>query len=124
MGLDAVEHGTCDDTSMDRVPTPKELSGAGAVAHTLTYVCGLAGVIAGAVLYRQGEIPLAVVAWVLTFGLGAMLMIASFLVRAIGGLLAHIARIESDLQVLLADRSREETLDLDRGRDPWTRHHH
>lgn len=106
---------------MDRVPSPKDLNGAAAVAQTLAYVGGLAGIVAGTILYLDEELALAVVAWILTFAIGAMLMIASFLVRAMAALLAHVARVESDVQVLVADRSRREPLDIDRDRDPWTR---
>ncbi|MDX1619909.1 MAG: hypothetical protein R3320_02890 [Nitriliruptorales bacterium] len=105
---------------MEKVPSPKDLNGAAAVAQSLAYAAGLAGVVAGGLLYRDGEPALAVIAWILTFAVGAMLMIAAFLVRAIAGLLAHVARLESDVQVLVADRARNG--DLDRGRDPWTRH--
>lgn len=102
---------------MERVPTPKDLRGAGAVAQSLAYVAGLAGVIAGGLLYRDGETAFAVVAWVLTFAVGAMLMIAAFLVRAMAAILGHLARLASDVQVLIADRGRSGRMEHER--DPW-----
>lgn len=102
---------------MERVPSPKDLRGAGAVAQSLAYVAGLAGVVAGALLYADGETAFAVVVWVLTFAVGAVLMIAAFLVRAMAALLGHIARIAADVQVLLADAGQRDRLERDR--DPW-----
>lgn len=106
---------------MDRMPDPKELRGAGAVAQSLAYATGLAGVVAGALLFRDGETAFAVVVWVLTFAVGAILMIAAFLVRGMAVLLARIAHVESDVRVLLADAGRDRPYERDR--DPWARHH-
>jgi hypothetical protein len=112
---------------MDRTPTPKDLRGAAAVAQTLAYVAGLAGVVAGGLLQLDGETAMAVVVWVLTFAVGAMLMIAAAIVRGLAALMAHIARVESDVRVLLSDASRRRTDDpydpRVRERDPWGGHH-
>ncbi len=105
---------------MERIPSPKDLRGAAAVAQSLSYVAGLAGVIAGAVLYNEGEVAFAIVVWVLTFAAGAILMIAAFLTRAIAALLGRVARMESDLAVLVGDRARDR--DLGPSPDPWVRH--
>ncbi|MDP8928873.1 MAG: hypothetical protein M3O70_09935 [Actinomycetota bacterium] len=105
---------------MERIPSPKDLRGAAALAQTLAYVAGLAGVVAGAVLYRDGQTAFAVVAWVLTFAAGAILMIAAFLTRAVATLLGRVARIEQDIAVLVAHSGSPEP---DRqGSDPWARH--
>lgn len=85
-------------------PDPKDLRGAAAVARTLAYAAGLAGVVAGGILYQQGEVPFAVAIWVLTFAVGALLMIAAFLLQAMTSLLARVAAIESDLRVLVSRR--------------------
>lgn len=98
-----VEHG----------PTAKELRGAAAVAHSLAYVVGGAGVVAGAVLFRDGQTVLAVVAWVLTFAAGAALMIAALLARAVAVLLVEVRTLTSEL-------SRSEVGPPPR--DPWSRH--
>ncbi len=102
---------------MDRVPSPKDLRTAATAAQTLTYVSGLAGVVAGAILYANGDTGFAVVAWVLTFAAGAILMIASFLARGMAALLARIARIEQDIATLVARDRPEDRQDT--GRDPW-----
>lgn len=78
---------------------------------------GLAGVIAGALLYQDGQTAFALVAWVLAFGAGAMLMIAAFLSRAMAALLARFTAMEQDVRTLLArDAPRQEP---PRERDPW-----
>lgn len=106
---------------MDEVPSPEDLRGAGAVAQTLAYVTGLAGVVAGAVILQQGDTMLAVAVWVLTFSAGAVLMIAALLVRAMSGLLARVTRIESDLSVVVSDRSRTTPLEPPRDQGaPWS----
>lgn len=92
---------------MDQEPTPKDLRGAAAVAQSLAYISGLAGVIAGALVYRQGDIALAVVLWVLTFAAGALMMIAAFLARGLASLLARLTKLDSDVQILLRDRAAE-----------------
>lgn len=104
---------------MDRIPSPKELRGAASVAQTMAYAAGIAGVIAGALLYRDGQTGFAVVAWVLTFATGAILMIASFLARGMAALLARIARIEQDVAALVGNRGPSPRED---DRDPWSRH--
>ena len=105
---------------MERIPTPKDLRGAAAVAQTLAYAVGLAGVVGGGLLLDR-EVAFAVIVWVVTFAAGALLMIAAFLTRAIAALLGRVARIESDVAVLVADAGRERRHDPDR--DPWTGHH-
>lgn len=87
---------------MDRIPTPKDLHGAASVAQTLAYVVGLAGVVAGGIVFRSmGEVGLALLVWVLTFAAGALLMIVAFLVNGLAALLARTAAMEQDLRVLL-----------------------
>lgn len=87
-------------------PDPKDLRGAAAVARTLAYAAGLAGVVAGGILYQQGEVPFAVAIWVLTFAVGALLMIAAFLLQAMTVLLARVAAMEQDLRVLVGREQR------------------
>lgn len=102
----------------ERAPTTRELGGAAAVAQTLSYVVGLAGVIAGAFLFRSGQIAFAVVAWVVTFAVGAGLMIAAQLIRAVTVLLTRMGRIESDVALLVGRQGDERGPD----RDPWIGH--
>lgn len=86
---------------MEQLPDAKALRGAAAVARTLAYAVGLVGVVAGTVLYQQAELAFAVAIWVLTFAMGALLMICSFLLLAVSGMLARVTSIESDLHVLV-----------------------
>lgn len=111
---------TCLHAGVNEVPSPRELRGAAAVAQSLAYVAGLAGVVAGGLLFRQGDEAFAVVVWALTFAAGAILMIAAFLTRAVAALFGRIARIESDVAVLVADRDRSPV--GGEGPDPWTGH--
>lgn len=101
---------------MERVPSPKDLRGAAAVAQSMAYVAGLAGVVAGGLLYRAGDTAFAVVAWVVTFAAGAILMIAAFLARGMAALLARVARLEQDLTVLVGRRDDDAPVPR---RDPW-----
>lgn len=91
---------------MDRVPGPKELRGAAAVATSLAYVVGLAGVVAGGLVFRDGDTTLAFILWVLTFAAGGALMVVALVVRAFASLLGRFAAVEQDLRVLLGDRAR------------------
>lgn len=82
---------------MDTV-RPSELRVAARVADALVYAAGLAGVIAGGVLFRNGDLPFAVVAWMLTFVAGAALRLAAWASRAMAELLIRTARIEDTLE--------------------------
>ena len=86
---------------MATAPDPKDLRGAAAVARTLAYAAGLAGVVAGGIVYQQGEVPFAIAIWVLTFAVGALLMIAGFLLQAMTAILARLAAMEQDVRVLV-----------------------
>lgn len=101
---------------MEQEPSPKDLRGAASVAQTLAYVSGLAGVVAGALVYRDGDVTLAVVIWVLTFAAGALMMIAAFLSRALASVLARLTKLDGDVAVLLRDRSSDEPLEPPRPR--------
>lgn len=86
---------------MATAPDPKDLRGAAAVARTLAYAAGLAGVVAGGLVYQQGEVPFAIAIWILTFAVGALLMIAGFLLQAMTSLLARVTAIEQDVRLLV-----------------------
>lgn len=106
---------------MDEVPSPRDLRGAGAVAHSLAYVVGLAGVVAGGMLFQRGESALGVIVIVLTFAVGALMMVAAFLVRGMAGLLARITHVESDMRLLVADRARDVHDPVRDHEDHWDR---
>jgi hypothetical protein len=104
---------------MDHVPSPKELRGAARACTVLAYAAGLAGVAAGTLLLRGGDLPFAIILWVITFAVGAALMGVAVVVRAVAGLSTQITRMESDLRVVIADRNRDRPLAPDPDRDPW-----
>lgn len=108
---------------VDHLPSPRELRGAARACVFLAYAAGLAGVAAGTIVLRDGEMAFAIILWTITFAVGAALMGVSVLVRAVAGLTAQITRMESDLRVLTQDRARSEgTLAPGDERDPWLRH--
>lgn len=99
-----------------QAPSPKDLRGAAAVARSLSYVVGLAGVVAGAVVYRSGAgVALAVVIWVITFAAGAVLMIAAFLCDGLSALLARTAALEQELRTVTRRRDEDD--------EPWSAGH-
>jgi hypothetical protein len=105
---------------MDDVPTPDQLRGAARACTVLSYAAGLAGVAAGTLLLREGDIAFAVILWVITFAVGAALMGVAVLIKAMAGLSARVDHVGSDLRLLVADRARAGAQEPDR--DPWLRH--
>lgn len=83
---------------------PRELVTAARVADALVYAAGIAGVVAGGLLLRAGDIGFALVAWVLTFIAGAGLRLAASGARALAELLTRTARMEEDLARMAAQR--------------------
>ncbi|MGH8907199.1 MAG: hypothetical protein ACRD0K_11895 [Egibacteraceae bacterium] len=76
---------------------PRELLTAARMADALVWAAGLAGVVAGALLFRAGDTGFAIVAWVLTFIAGAALRLASWGSRALAELLVRTERIEEEI---------------------------
>ena len=101
----------------DRVG-PRELVTAARVADGLVYVAGLAGVVAGALLFREGDAAGALVAWVLTFIAGAALRVAAWASRALAQLLERTSGIEEDLAALRRQAVADERAADDPGRHP------
>ncbi len=73
---------------------PRELLTAARLADALVYAAGVAGVVAGGLLLRDGQVAFAVVAWTLTFVAGAGLRLAAWAGRALAELLVRVERIE------------------------------
>jgi hypothetical protein len=105
---------------MDHVPSPKELTTAARACTVLAYAAGLAGVAAGTLMLRDGDLAFAIILWTITFAVGAALMGVSVLVRAVSGISTQVTRMESDLRVLLSDRAREAERAPVRDRDGWS----
>jgi hypothetical protein len=76
---------------------PLQLHTAARIADALVWAVGLAGVVAGALLYRAGDFGFAIVAWILTFVAGAGLRLASWATKALAELLIRTERIEEEL---------------------------
>ena len=76
---------------MERVSL-RELAVATRTADALVYTVGVAGVIAGGLLLRDGVIGFAIVAWVLTFVAGAALRLLSAVTRGIADLKSTLDR--------------------------------
>jgi hypothetical protein len=85
---------------MERVK-PAELHTAARVADALVYAAGIAGVVAGGLLFRDGQAGFALVAWVLTFIAGAGLRLAAWAAKALAQLLVRSEQMERDLAELL-----------------------
>ncbi|MBA2529562.1 MAG: hypothetical protein H0V19_06300 [Euzebyales bacterium] len=79
---------------------PSQLVVSARVADALVYAVGIAGVVAGGLLLRRGEMGFAIVAWSLTFVAGAGLRLAAWLARGVAELLARQSRMEDDLAAL------------------------
>jgi hypothetical protein len=100
---------------------PSELRTAARVADALVYAAGLAGVVAGGLLFSAGELPFAIVAWVLTFVAGAVLRLVAWSARALADLLVRGERIERALDDLRADRAAVPAREPGRVPDPYRR---
>jgi 3-oxoacyl-[acyl-carrier protein] reductase len=75
---------------------PRELQVAARIADALVYAAGVAGVIGGALLFREGEVGFAVIAWVLTFIAGAVLRLAAWAARALAQLLVRTEQMAEE----------------------------
>ena len=104
---------------MDTVK-PRELRTAARVADALVYAAGVAGIVAGGLLFTSDQLPFAIVAWVLTFVAGAVLRLTAWATRALADLLEHAQRVEQRLDDLGLDRPAAVERD-DRVPDPYRR---
>jgi hypothetical protein len=103
---------------------PSELRTAARVADALVYAAGVAGVIAGGLLFQGDQLPLAILAWVLTFIAGAVLRLAAWAARALAELLQRTDRIErsiDDLRTAQPAPPPQEPERSDRIPDPYRR---
>ena len=84
--------------------TSTQLTTAARIADALVYTVGVAGVIAGGMLLRRGDLGFAIVAWALTFVAGAGLRLAGWIARGVAELLVRQALMQEDLGELRADK--------------------
>ena len=104
---------------MDHLPSIKEMRTAARACLFLAYGAGLAGVTAGTLVLRDGDLVFAIIVWVITFAVGASLMGASVLIRAMSAIRVDLQRLTSQVEVLMVDR---EGLRTPPGQRPWTGH--
>lgn len=90
----------------DRVK-PSELVTAARIADALVFAAGAAGVIAGGLFARDGQIGFAVVAWALTFVAGVGLRLAAWGARALAELLVRSRHLEDEVARLRTERPAE-----------------
>ena len=111
------------DLSGSRTPAsvvrPAQLHAAARMSSALVYTVGIAGVIAGSVLWRQGNVPFAIVAWALTFVAGAALQLVAWLTRGVAQQLERSEQLADELRAMRSDRvAAERAPDAD---DPFNR---
>lgn len=106
---------------MDHVPSVKELHSAARACMVMAYAAGLAGVTAGTLMLRDGDIAFAIILWVITFAVGAALMGVAVVVRAVAAMTAELRSVASDVRVLVTDRSADHARTPGRD-DPWSGH--
>lgn len=75
------------------------------IAQALAYVIGVGGIVAGGLVHNDGDTPVAVVLWLSGFGLGALLTITSFVVRALSGAMARLEHLEAEVGLLTRSRA-------------------
>jgi hypothetical protein len=76
---------------------PRELATGARVAEALVYAVGVAGVLAGGLLFQQDQIGFAIVALALTFVAGVALRLAAWAARALAILLIRTERMDEEL---------------------------
>ncbi len=99
----------------------RELAVAARVADALVYAAGVAGGVAGGLLFREGEPVFAVVVWIVTFIAGAALRLASWAARALAEILERTRRIEDDVARLAGPAAAERPRRPDEPPDPYRR---
>lgn len=101
-------------------PSPKDLSGAAAVARTLAYVVGVAGIVASAAYYQAGGgTIITATIMVFTLAMSGLLMMTGFVLQSLTAILARITAMESDLRVVMGRGSRGDHLGVDDRNERW-----
>jgi hypothetical protein len=81
----------------------RELLTAARVADALVYAAGVAGIVAGGLLFRDDQPGFAVVAWALAFVAGAALRLAAWCARALAELLRRSDELLEEVTRLRGD---------------------
>lgn len=106
---------------MDHLPSIKEMRTAARACLFLSYAAGLAGITAGTLVLREGDLVFAIIIWVITFAVGASLMGVSVLIRAMSAMRTDLERLNADVRLLVVDRERD-TMRTPPRDDPWSGH--
>lgn len=101
-------------------PTPRDLNGATAVARTLAYAVGVAGIVSAAAWQQTGGSAVVTAAIVVfTVAVAALLMVGAFLLQAMTAVMARLAAVESDLRVLMGRGSPGDRLGVEDRDERW-----
>jgi hypothetical protein len=92
---------------MDDVPSPRDLRGVATISQALAYIIGVGGIVAGGFMQNDGNSGMAALLWLTGFGIGALLTVASFIVRALSGALARLEHLEAEVGLLTRARAAE-----------------
>lgn len=83
---------------------PSELYTAARLTDALVYVVGVAGVVGGGLLFQQDRLGLALVAWALTFCVGAGLRLLSWATKGVAQMLQRTDTVIEELGRLSHDQ--------------------
>ena len=89
---------------MEPPPTSRDLRIAARGSTLFAYVVGLVGIATGTLVLRDDELALAILLYVVTFAVGAVLIGLATLIRAFDGLVARFDRLERSVGRLHLDR--------------------
>lgn len=107
-------------SSSPGAPSPKDLRGAAAVARTLAYVVGVAGIVASAAYYQAGGgTIITATIMVFTLAMAGLLMMTAFVLQTLTVILSRLAAMESDLRVVMGRGSRGDHLGVEDRNDHW-----
>lgn len=84
--------------------TAGQLRTAARVCDALVYTVGVAGVVAGGLLLRRGDLGFAIVAWSLTFVAGAGLRLGAWIARGVAELLVRQSALADAVNDIRAER--------------------
>ena len=92
---------------MDEIPSPRDLRGVATISQALAYLIGVGGIVAGGFMQNDGNSGLAALLWLCGFGIGALLTVVAFAVRALGAVLARLEHLEGEIALLTRARAAE-----------------
>lgn len=85
---------------------PTELYTAARLADALVYAVGVAGVVGGGLLFQQEQLGLALVAWALTFCVGAGLRLVAWTTKGVAQMLQRTDQLVEEVSRLSDEQRR------------------